>query len=136
MSVKPEDILAAAEWMIEGSPSEVKIRASISSSYYSMYHKVLSILSNEPIRYEGKGIHAALIKYLQTDAKHDENYDFMTLKSLAYMLKQEKDSRVIADYKLCSILEIQNAKNSCITAKRFFEKCDKLIESNSTSVAV
>lgn len=127
MSSSPEDILNTAGKIIESSNSESEVRASISRSYYSMYHKVLSILDNVPIQYEKKGVHASLITYLQTDAQHDEKHNFMSLKSLAYMLRQQKDSRVTADYDLSVLLELEHAEAGINTANRCFTKCDELI---------
>lgn len=127
MSCKPEELLVLAKIIQELRPtSDTADRAVISRSYYSMYHKVLSILDKTPRTYENKGVHASLIKYLSSDAASDESIDFNSLKSLSYMLKQEKDNRVLADYQIKDEIGENVALRSLATAERFINKCDQL----------
>lgn len=101
MSVNAEDFYNSAKQAVEQEPTnEIARRTAISRAYYSIYHKVLSVLDNEPRTYSGKGCHGSLIHYLQTDAEHEESIEFSTLRRLAYILKQERDNRTLADYKL------------------------------------
>lgn len=126
MSVKPEDFLTMAEQLSENGPSAMEIRCAISRSYYSMYHKALSTIDSEPIRYTSKGCHAGLIEYLQTDAKNRETIEFLQLKRLSFMLNDQKKKRITADYFLEDELTERHASESVISARKFKELCDKL----------
>ncbi|CAH6804837.1 HEPN domain-containing protein [Vibrio chagasii] len=127
MPTKADEFLTTAESVFKLNGScESHIRCTISRSYYSMYHKVLETLDNSPYAYTGKGCHASLIEYLQSDAKNEERIDFSQLRRLSYMLKQEKDRRVDADYRLEFEFSGIHAEQSIQTAKRCSQMCDDL----------
>lgn len=126
MPINAEDFYNSATETIKDNSSEVYCRNAVSRTYYSMYHKVLSILDKEPLSYPGKGVHGSLITYLESDAANDESIDFMKLKALSYMLRQVRERRVCADYKLEEAIALKDAEESINMAKRFIDKCDSL----------
>ncbi|ELB2081777.1 hypothetical protein NB463_09025 [Vibrio sp. RM-41-2B] len=133
MPVKAEDFFEQAKELMALEQNEINIRSCISRCYYGMYHKVLSILDHEQILYPNKGYHGSLIHYLQTDAANDESLPFNSLKGLAYMLKQERDRRQVADYELSDAPDLESAQDSISTAERCLQRCDLLVQDNSTS---
>lgn len=126
MPVKSADFLNVAEVICENNPQEIQVRCAISRSYYSMYHRVLEVLDNEPLQYVGKGSHSSLIHYLQTDAEHDESIDHSQLRRLSYMLNAEREKRVVADYRLEHQLDMAHAQASISAAKKLSELCNQL----------
>ncbi|MFL7009303.1 HEPN domain-containing protein [Enterovibrio norvegicus] len=127
MPIDAKEFLDAAETLAKSSNTEAYARTSISRSYYCMYHKVLSILDSKPMSYDGKGCHASLIDYLANGTRGIEKHDARELRKLSYMLRQEKDTRVAADYKLDMELTPAHAEQSLKTAKRCFDMCESLV---------
>lgn len=126
MSINPEDFLRSAESIADIENSEIYARNAVSRSYYSMYHKILSILDREPPRQKGKGCHANLIDYLKNNGEGLECFESKSLVRLSYMLRQQKERRVDADYKLYLNFELKNAKESYKVANKFFKLCDQM----------
>lgn len=134
MASKPEDFLETAKRILESENcSEADQRSAISRSYYAMYHKVLSILDNEPWTYDGKGCHASLITYLEKDSANEESIDHRQLRRLSYQLKQSRDNRVIADYELGKEVSPQLVNLSIVTAEKCIDLADQLADSGSSS---
>ncbi|PTC04332.1 hypothetical protein C9980_12810 [Vibrio mediterranei] len=129
MPIKPEDFLTTAESLCKDTPSEVEIRCAISRSYYSMYHKALATIDNDPICYVDKGCHAGLIEYLKTHAKKEESIDSFQLRRMSIMLNAEKKKRVSADYFLNDELTLLHASESVNSAQKFKDLCDSLKQS-------
>ena len=126
MPISPEDFLHSAEPIASIEHTEVYVRNAVSRSYYSMYHKVLSILDSEPPRQKGKGCHANLIDYLKSHGKGLERFESKSLVRLSYMLRQQKERRVDADYKLYLYFELRDAKESIKVANKFFKLCEQM----------
>ncbi|MDH6024956.1 hypothetical protein [Vibrio splendidus] len=136
MATKPEDFLHTAKNLINSeNKTEADERSAISRSYYAMYHKVLSILDNEPWTYGGKGCHASLITYLEKDAANEESIDHRQLKRLSYQLKQSRDNRVIADYELQKIISPQLVNLSIATAEKCILLADELTATNDSNTS-
>lgn len=125
MAVKAEDFLIIADLICKANDDEIHIRTAISRCYYSMYHKALSLLQSTPFKYPNMGCHASLVRYLLEDAARNERHSPLKLKRLSYMLQQEKDKRVHADYELDHPLTIGHANESLKTAKRFYALCEQ-----------
>jgi hypothetical protein len=129
MASKPEEILETARWLLsDGNQSEAMARVIINRSYYSMYHKVLSSLDNEPVVYGDTGVHGRLIDYLtSSDAKKNESISDKGRKQLAYALKQEKSKRAKADYDMDEDLDFSQAEQTFSAAQRCFTRCDDML---------
>lgn len=105
--------------------SEIGYRNAVSRSYYSMYHKVLSILDNDIPNYANGGVHSSLLTYLSSS--NSESYDTRELKKLSYMLKAARDMRGKADYQLdLNIIQRETAEDSIYQAERTLSLCDSL----------
>ncbi|MPX98137.1 hypothetical protein EHW61_16025 [Salinivibrio sp. VYel6] len=132
MASKPEEILETAKWLLsDAEQSEAFTRVIINRSYYSMYHKVLGTLDNEPVKYGDVGVHGTLIEYLKSpDAKRDESIEFRELRKLSYMLEQEKFNRVKADYHMDKEIDWEQAKQTLAAAERCFNRCDEMLKAS------
>ena len=133
MPISPEELLSFAEDIHAKDEScEVHRRSAISRYYYAMYHKAKSILKLEPLLYT-KSDHENLIRYLQNDARDDEDHNFRALFMLGESLRQERDRRNLADYDLDVAITKINTETSKDTAKLLFEKSDELVKVSSAS---
>jgi len=133
MPISPEELLNFAEDIhSKDADCEVHRRSAISRYYYAMYHKAKSILKLEPRSYN-KGDHENLIRYLQSDARTDEDHNFRELVMLGESLRQERDRRNLADYQLDAVVTKTNVETSKDTAKLLFEKSDELVKLSSAS---
>ncbi|MCG9664710.1 hypothetical protein L1D26_16680 [Vibrio mediterranei] len=133
MPISPEELLRFAEEIhAKDEDCEVHRRSAISRYYYSMYHKVKSILKFEPRSYN-KGDHENLIRYLKSDACTDEDHNFRELVMLGESLRQERDRRNLADYELGEVVTKTHVDTSKDTAKLLFEKSDELVRLSSAS---
>lgn len=130
MASKPEEILETAQWLLsDGGKSESLARVIINRSYYSMYHKVLSSLDNEPVAYGYKGVHGQLITYLTSpDANRDESISEKGRKQLAYALCQERSKRAKADYDMDEDIDFSQAEQTFAAAIRCFTRCDDMLK--------
>ncbi len=134
MPINAEDFYTSAKNIVgQEATSEVDRRTAISRAYYSVYHKVLSVLDNDPRSYSGKGCHGSLIHYLQTDAQHEESIEFSTLRRIAYILKQERDNRILADYKLDAEVSPLLVERTFASVDRCFSIIDESRVQNSQS---
>ncbi|HHF2889579.1 TPA: hypothetical protein ACPJZ3_001631 [Vibrio diabolicus] len=133
MPISPEELLSFAEQIHnQDKKCEVHIRSAISRYYYAMYHKVKSILKQEPRSYTNSD-HENLIRYLQNDARNDEDHDFRELVLLGDALRQERARRNLADYELSKSVTDTNAETSKDAAEYLFEKADELLRLSSAS---
>lgn len=133
MAINPEDLLDLAKSLHgQAKESEAYRRSAISRYYYAMYHKVHSILEQEPLDYN-KGCHENLIKYLKNEAQHDEPHDFRILVRLAESLRQERDRRNNADYQLDESIHMGQVDLCQSTAELLFEQANGLAQSSSAS---
>ncbi|HCE3717988.1 TPA: hypothetical protein NJ528_002489 [Vibrio parahaemolyticus] len=133
MPISPEDLLIFAEDIhAKDEDCEVHRRSAIGRYYYAMYHKAKSILKLEPLEYT-KSDHENLIRYLQNDARTDEDHNFRELVMLGGYLRQERDRRNLADYELDTAITKINADTSKDTARLLFEKANELVKLSSAS---
>lgn len=100
MSVNANDFRVAAEQNYNFE-TEIGYRNCVSRAYYSMYHNVLELITQEIPRYSQKGVHACLLTYL-AEGSADEPYEPKELRKLSYVLQQQKSNRSKADYDLDS----------------------------------
>ncbi|EGQ8324851.1 hypothetical protein IG517_14055 [Vibrio cholerae] len=126
MPISPEELLNFAEQIhYKNEDCEVHRRSAISRYYYAMYHKTKSILKEEPRQYT-KSDHENLIRYLQNDARNDEDHDFRELVLLADSLRVERARRNSADYELNKTITKVDANTTKDSAIFLFGKVDKL----------
>lgn len=93
MSVTPNELLEAAKALGRGD-SEVDWRNAASRAYYAARHRCLPIGQSVGLLVQPRrGMHQQLIDVL---TEHPNR----TLKSLGYALKQCRDLRVKADYRI------------------------------------
>ncbi|CNI46172.1 HEPN domain-containing protein [Yersinia pekkanenii] len=120
MSINSSDFLYSAVISCD-SAEEVDFRNAISRAYYAMYHESLRALTCLPGA--SRDHHACLIKYMSSSAENkNEPYESSKLKSLSYRLKQQRNLRNQADYKIddISITQMQ-AKVTIKATEKFFE---------------
>ncbi|MWP50433.1 MULTISPECIES: hypothetical protein [unclassified Gilliamella] len=114
MSVSGDDFLnSAADFL--SNEREIDYRNFISRGYYGMYHKISAILECNPK--VSISHHSALIEYLGTPSQHkNEPFDSNKLKSLSYILKQERLMRNKADYDIndtdITLLDVDQSKRT------------------------
>lgn len=126
MPISPEALLKFAEQIHDKNEDcEIHRRSAISRYYYAMYHKAKSILKEEP-RIYSKSDHENLIRYLQSDARNDEDHDFRELVLLADLLRLERARRNAADYELKESITKVDANTTKDSAIFLFEKADQL----------
>ncbi|EGR2691063.1 TPA: hypothetical protein ACPJZ8_000319 [Vibrio diabolicus] len=133
MPISPEELYDFAEKIHSMDKGcEVHRRSAVSRYYYAMYHKARSILKLEPLSYT-KSDHENLIRYLKSDARDDEDHNFVELVKLAEVLRIERDRRNLSDYELTKSVTPINADTSKDNAKLLFEKADELLKLSSAS---
>ena len=104
MAVTPTQLREGArQARIDGS--EVERRVVASRSYYAAYHVCRSIARREGVFTDTGGAHAEVIDSLTRSPQRK-------LKSIGYMLKQCRDLRVKADYKIEVDFTIQDAETA------------------------
>lgn len=125
MSVSGDDFLNSAHEFLD-QKREIDYRNFISRGYYGMFHKILSVLNYMP-NVSGSH-HSALIDYLRNSSQHkNEPYDSMKLKSLGYIMFQERLSRNKADYELdCEEFNEDLVELSKKTHKKFNKTIEQL----------
>lgn len=116
MSVSSRDFLQFASECLSGE-DEIWFRNAVARSYYAAYHHTRKHFPQAP-----QESHARLICYLAgEEAARKEPATENQLKSLAYILREMKKKRIIADYKLEKTVSRREAEN-CI------QQCNKLIK--------
>ncbi|SET28085.1 hypothetical protein [Thorsellia anophelis] len=99
--------------------SEIYNRNVVSRSYYAMYHCILNEFG--PFKkIPKKGVHQQLA--INLSRLNVKEADEKKLKRLLYTLENERNKRIIADYKLDSQLNELDAKQSIATANKFISK--------------
>lgn len=141
MSIESVDFLSAAEEMIKSNNDEINIRNSISRSYYSIYHKILSAVKSvpRPENYGGtssSGVHKALIEYLEGDAHKDLSLDKKSLCKLAHSLKWTKRLREDADYFLGQNITKLKATQIIGEAHKVIGNVDTLLKEKDEEVVI
>lgn len=104
MSILGSDLLGSAKKIFESAEAcEVDFRNAISRAYYGMYHMALESLQNVP-NFSGNH-HSSLFGYMSNTAEtKSEPFDSHKLKLLAYKLKQQRNARNDADYRIKDIM--------------------------------
>ncbi|MCK2177298.1 hypothetical protein [Enterobacter asburiae] len=125
MSIQSSDILNAAKLCLEMN-SEAGFRSCTSRAYYSMYHESLDALQCVP-NYTSNH-HSNLIGYMTTPAEtKTEPYDSRVVKVLGYNLKQMRDARNEADYRISELTVSRSmAEASLESAELYFSKWNDL----------
>lgn len=124
MSVSGDDFLNSAADFLSNA-REIDYRNFISRGYYGMYHKISSKLKYKPNVTTSH--HSALIEYLSTPSQNkNEPYDSSKLKSLAYILKQERLFRNAADYNInditFTIVDVEYSRKTHIRFERLIDE--------------
>ncbi|EKN4026312.1 hypothetical protein [Yersinia kristensenii] len=100
--------------------NEVGYRNAISRAYYSTYHKSLSQVVKMPATRSSH--HVALIQYLASEqCFQNEQYEEETLKELSRCMKQLRNARNKADYKLDTTIKKTVAEENMALAHRIFD---------------
>ncbi|MGE6468070.1 hypothetical protein [Serratia proteamaculans] len=100
--------------------NEIGYRNAISRAYYSTYHKSLSRVTKMPVACSSH--HAALIRYLSSEqCFQNEQHEEKILKELSRSLKQLRNARNKADYKLDTTIGKAVAAENMALAHRIFE---------------
>ncbi|HEE9786250.1 TPA: hypothetical protein R8F93_000242 [Enterobacter soli] len=125
MTVTSNEVLACAD-SLYGLKSEPGYRSCISRAYYSSYHHALESLHAVPAY--STNHHSNLIGYMSNKAENKlEPYDPAELKLLGYSLKQQRDARNEADYRISEItVSKEMAETALASSKLFFQKWDDL----------
>ena len=125
MSITSSDFLNIAKYCLDND-DEAGFRSCISRAYYAMYHESLSSLKFAP-KFSSNH-HGNLIGYMTTPSEHKaEPFDSHLIKVLGYNLKQQRDARNEADYRITGVTTSREmAEASMAAAKLFFSKWDSL----------
>lgn len=121
MTIQGSDFLRSSEHCLS-QDEEVGYRNAVSRAYYAMYHRAGEVLDNVPSTEHNH--HANLIKYMQGHLGIPrEKLTASRLKLLAYDLRQMRQARNEADYRLTdSKINVDVAKESILTAQHFFNR--------------
>ncbi|NMP26838.1 HEPN domain-containing protein [Rahnella sp. SAP-1] len=121
MSVTSSDILDTARLCLN-KKDESGYRSAISRAYYSMLHEAISSLTCLP--HFTREHHKNTVGYMSNSAEcKNEPYPAMSLKSLAYVLKTQRDARNEADYELQTVtISEEMAQDVIEAAEEFFER--------------
>ncbi|EJG0649806.1 TPA: HEPN domain-containing protein [Vibrio parahaemolyticus] len=127
MSVESTAFYEFAQRIMNDWKDEMTYRVCISKSYYCAYHSVKKQIQHLP-SYVGVGVHQSLIEYLQSPSTSDVPCkDIRRLyKRLSYILRAQRDSRVIADYHLNSEVSRKDAEDALNTTKSILKLCDEV----------
>ncbi|WP_145592102.1 hypothetical protein [Yersinia rochesterensis] len=121
MTIESADFLASSEHCLSFD-GEAGCRNAISRAYYAMYHRATEVFENIPKCRTDH--HSNLIKYMrgQNGIPH-ERVSAGKLKILAYTLRQMRQARNEADYRIdASIIDESVANESISSAKHFFRR--------------
>ncbi|WP_439291722.1 MULTISPECIES: HEPN domain-containing protein [Rahnella] len=121
MATTSNDILNTARLCMSKN-DESGYRSAISRAYYSMLHEAMSSLTHLPnFSHEH---HKNTAGYMSNPAEcKNEPYPKPSLKSLAYILKSQRDARNEADYDLKGVTVSQEMAQDVIEiAEEFFER--------------
>ncbi|WP_414667431.1 HEPN domain-containing protein [Escherichia coli] len=121
MTIQSSDFLRSSEHCLS-LDEEVGYRNAVSRAYYAMFHRAGEALENIPSAEHNH--HANLINYMQGRlGLPQENISAARLKLLAYDLRQMRQARNEADYRLTeSKVNADVAKESLLTAQHFFNR--------------
>ncbi|NUU68229.1 hypothetical protein HQN64_19265 [Enterobacteriaceae bacterium BIT-l23] len=119
MSITSCDFLnAARRFCVQND--EASLRSVISRAYYAMFHEAMQSLTCVP-EYAGNH-HGNLIGYMITPAEcKGEPFRERDLQGLGYSLKQMRDARNVADYRIMDATVSRDmAEQGISTAERYF----------------
>ncbi|EBQ5971345.1 hypothetical protein EVH65_23065 [Salmonella enterica subsp. enterica serovar Newport] len=121
MTIKSTDFLRSSEHCLL-LDEEVGFRNAVSRAYYAMFHKAGETLESVPCADHNH--HANLINYMQGRLGVPvEKISASRLKILAYDLRQMRQARNEADYRLSeSKINANVAKEAILTAQHFFKR--------------
>ena len=118
MAVTPTQLREGArQARVDGS--EVERRVAASRSYYAAYHRCRSIARREGMFADAGGTHAEVIDSLTRSPQRK-------LKSIGYRLKQCRDLRVKADYRIEIDFTIQDAETARGQCENIWTAADAL----------
>ena len=120
MPVSPEQLLTAAEALLERGSEEVDWRNAASRAYYASYHRCSVIAESHKLPMEAaRGMHVALCEALS-------NAIPMPLKALGYMLNHSRLARVSADYHLDGSFDRSEAEDVLASSHRIMARADEI----------
>ncbi|MCU6184383.1 hypothetical protein KWH94_14745 [Citrobacter cronae] len=121
MTIQSFDFLRSGEHCLS-LDEEVGYRNAVSRAYYAMFHRAAEALEHIPSVEHNH--HANLISYMQGRmGVPKENIPAARLKLLAYELRQMRQARNEADYRLSdSKINASVARESLLTAQHFFKR--------------
>lgn len=127
MAIRSEDILDTASCLLL-KDDEAGYRSCISRSYYGMYHKSIESLSCVPSY--STNHHSNLIGYMTSSSECKlEACDPKALRLMGYNLKQMRDARNEADYRISEVtVSKEMAETALESASLFFSKWQDLKE--------
>lgn len=128
MAITDQDILAYAQKLLN-SDSETELRSCISRSYYSSYHRGITLAEKLDVlldSFEG-GSHQKLISMFTTYHGSALAVDEKRkLKSIGYMIAQARSFRVDADYDLKKSVGTADAITTYQLAVHIIQRMDNL----------
>ncbi|QLD06793.1 hypothetical protein [Citrobacter freundii] len=121
MTIQSFDFLRSSEHCLT-LDEEVGYRNAVSRAYYAMFHRAGEALEHVPSVEHNH--HANLINYMQGRMGiPKEGISPARLKILAYDLRQMRQARNEADYRLSdSRINADVARESLLTAQHFFKR--------------
>jgi uncharacterized protein (UPF0332 family) len=129
MSIQYGDFMLSAESMHQAASAEIDFRNSVSRAYYAAFHSCLPIGDKLPgFADEIGGEHARLISKLEGKAvcAKTRNQD-MSIRSVGYLLRQVRQLRVEADYKLDAHVDSRLSATAVQQAKQIVEKSESIL---------
>lgn len=121
MTIQSFDFLRSSEHCLS-LDEEVGYRNAVSRAYYAMFHRASEVLEHIPSAEHNH--HANLISYMQGRmGMPKEHIPAARLKLLAYDLRQMRQARNEADYRLSdSKINVNVATESLLAAQHFFKR--------------
>lgn len=121
----------AAGLAVPGAP-ETALRASVSRSYYALFHNVLPIADRLPKadkheRPDGRVGHSAVReRLLEWHAGADHERLRNKAKTLAISFEACRKQRLIADYELANTVTLAQARKHCAAVQGAMVSCNQL----------
>lgn len=133
MAVSAEDFLNFSKDLHKENRSEIEIRGSVRTAYYSAFHKSHEILTHEvPDDLKG-GTHIRFIEYLELKAHAiEKDITQRSLDRLGIKLRQLKANRVIADYHMQEDVSEEDSLRQIKLVESTFDLCNYIIENKDS----
>ena len=119
MPVTPKEILSVAEDLGSGS-TEVAWRSAASRAYYALFHRCVPIGASLGVNPDDPNVHGRLIAALT------DSLVLNRVRSLGFMLRQCRSSRVMADYKIHDEYAKDDWDSALETCRRAIAKAESI----------